>query len=63
MYYWPSMYIDVCAYCVSCDVCLKRTVPHHKPKLPMLSPQRDMYDKYDVFGVLAIDLISHHYSF
>jgi hypothetical protein len=56
-YYWPHMFVDVCAYCVSCEICIKRDVPHRKPTLPMLAPQRDMYEKFDVFGAVAIDIV------
>ena len=56
-YYWPHMFVDICAYCVSCETCIKRDVPHRKPVLPMLAPQRDMYEKFDVFGALAIDIV------
>jgi hypothetical protein len=56
-YYWPSMYVDTCAYCATCEVCLKRKTPHHQSQLPMLSPQRDMYEKYDVNDALVIDYV------
>jgi hypothetical protein len=56
-YWWKGMHRDAREYCLSCEVCAKRKVPHRTGEVPVLSPQFDHLMQYGPMECIAIDCV------
>jgi hypothetical protein len=56
-YFWPDMNSDIKNYCMSCDICNQRKIPHRYMNIPMQSPQMDLYANYGPRECIHIDAI------